>query len=71
MESTISQSPISRPAAFADLQRREARSGTPSKSHHRLAGTRAYFVGATVFGSRRFTASDMRGSDAALSEVAP
>jgi isocitrate lyase len=57
--------------AFADLQRREERSGTPSKSHNRLAGTRAYFAGGTVFGSRSFASSDMRGSDAALSEVTP
>jgi isocitrate lyase len=58
-------------AAFAGLQQREARSGTPSKSHNKLAGTSAYFVGGTVFGSRSFAASDLRGSDAALSEVAP
>jgi isocitrate lyase len=58
-------------AAFADLQHRETRSGTPSKSHNRLAGTSAYFVGGTVFGSRSFASGDLRGSDAALSEVAP
>jgi isocitrate lyase len=56
-------------AAFPDLQLREAASGTPSKSHNVLAGTNAYFVGGTVFGSRSFAAEDMRTSDAELSGV--
>ena len=56
-------------AAFPDMQKREAESGTPSKSHNELAGTSTYFVGGTVFGSRSFAAGDMRGSDAELSEV--
>ncbi|MBI3994157.1 MAG: isocitrate lyase/PEP mutase family protein [Candidatus Lambdaproteobacteria bacterium] len=57
--------------AFADLQEAELRSGTPSKSHNLLAGTNAYFVGGTVFGSQSFVSDDMRGSDAELSGVAP
>ena len=56
-------------AAFADLQKREAASGTPSKSHNVLAGTSAYFVGGTVFGSSSFESGDMRKADADLSEV--
>jgi len=56
-------------AAFADLQRLEAQTGTPSQSHNALAGTSAYFVGGTVFGSRSFAAGDMRSSDAELSHV--
>ncbi|GIX48338.1 MAG: isocitrate lyase [Candidatus Tectimicrobiota bacterium] len=56
-------------AAFADLQRREAAVQTPSRSHNLLAGTKAYFVGGTVFGSRSFTAGDVRQSDAELSLV--
>jgi len=58
-------------AAFPDLQEREARSGTPSRSHNVLAGTPTYFTGGTVFGSRSFSSGDVRASDAALSEVAP
>jgi isocitrate lyase len=56
-------------AAFADQQRLEIQSGTPSKSHNVLAGTNAYFVGGTVFGSNSFAAGDMRSSDAELSVV--
>ena len=56
-------------AAFADLQVREAASGTPSKSHNNLAGTSAYFTGGTVFGSTSFASGDMRATDAELSEV--
>ncbi|HUJ75542.1 MAG TPA: isocitrate lyase/phosphoenolpyruvate mutase family protein, partial [bacterium] len=40
--------------AFPHMQKREAESGTPSKSHNNLAGTATYFVGGTVFGSRSF-----------------
>jgi isocitrate lyase len=58
-------------AAFPHLQQREAESGTPSRSHNTLAGTAAYFAGGTVFGSRSFSAGDVRSGDAALSEVAP
>jgi isocitrate lyase len=58
-------------AAFPDLQEREARSGTPSKSHNTLAGTATYFAGGTVFGSRSFSSGDVRSSDAELSNVAP
>jgi isocitrate lyase len=58
-------------AAFPDQQRKEIASGTPSKSHNLLAGTQAYFVGGTVFGSSSFVSDDMRGNDSALSEVAP
>jgi isocitrate lyase len=58
-------------AAFPDQQRKEIASGTPSKSHNNLAGTSTYFVGGTVFGSRSFASGDMRGNDAALSEVHP
>ncbi len=54
--------------AFPDLQEREGRSGTPSKSHNRLAGTGAYFAGGTAFGSRSFQRGDIRSSDAELSE---
>ena len=57
-------------AAFPDLQKREAASGTPSKSHNQLAGTSAYFIGGTVFGSESFASKDIRTSDAELSEVA-
>ena len=57
-------------AAFPDLQRREAESGTPSISHNQMAGTNAYFVGGSVFGSGSFASSDLRASDAELSEVA-
>ncbi|MCH8882393.1 MAG: isocitrate lyase/phosphoenolpyruvate mutase family protein [SAR324 cluster bacterium] len=56
--------------AFADLQLLEGESGTPSKSHNQLAGTQAYFVGGTVFGSGSFKSGDLRSSDAELSEVA-
>ena len=56
-------------AAFADLQRLETKTGTPSKSHNVLAGTNAYFVGGTVFGSRSFASGDMRSTDAELSHV--
>jgi len=56
-------------AAFADLQRLEAETGTPSKSHNVLAGTTAYFVGGTVFGSRSFASGDMRATDSELSNV--
>jgi isocitrate lyase len=55
--------------AFPDLQRREAASGTPTKSHNQLAGTKAYFVGGTIFGSQSFAARDVRQSDAELSLV--
>lgn len=55
--------------AFPALQRREAESGTPSKSHNQLAGTSAYFIGGTVFGSRSFVSDDLRSGDSALSEV--
>lgn len=58
-------------AAFPSLQRREAESGTPSRSHNQLAGTATYFAGGTVFGSRSFQAGDVRASDAELSNVAP
>lgn len=57
-------------AAFPALQRREAESGTPSKSHNQLAGTAAYFTGGAVFGSGSFATADLRGNDADLSEVA-
>ena len=56
-------------AAFADQQRLELQSGTPSKSHNVLAGTKAYFVGGTVFGSRSFASGDVRATDAELSHV--
>jgi isocitrate lyase len=56
-------------AAFADQQRLEIQSGTPSKSHNVLAGTKAYFVGGTVFGSRSFASGDVRATDAELSHV--
>lgn len=56
-------------AAFPDLQRREAASGTPTKSHNQLAGTKAYFVGGTIFGSQSFAAKDVRKTDAELSLV--
>jgi len=56
-------------AAFADQQRLEIQSGTPSKSHNVLAGTNTYFVGGTVFGSRSFASGDMRATDAELSHV--
>ena len=55
--------------AFPDLQRRELDSGTPSKSHNNLAGTKTYFVGGTLFGSQSFEAKDMRKSDAEISLV--
>ena len=56
-------------AAFPDLQRREAASETPTKSHNQLAGTKAYFVGGTIFGSQSFEAKDVRKTDAELSLV--
>lgn len=54
--------------AFADMQKEEEASGTPSKSHNNLAGTSTYFVGGTVFGSTSFESEDIRSSDAELSE---
>ena len=56
-------------AAFPDQQHREAASETPSKSHNQLAGTKAYFVGGTVFGSQSFESRDVRKTDAELSLV--
>lgn len=56
-------------AAFVDLQRKEIESQTPSKSHNHLAGTKAYFVGGTVFGSQSFASDDVRQTDAELAEV--
>ena len=56
-------------AAFPDLQHREAASQTPSKSHNQLAGTKAYFVGGTVFGSQSFASRDVRKTDSELSLV--
>jgi isocitrate lyase len=56
-------------AAFPDLQHREAASETPTKSHNQLAGTKAYFVGGTIFGSGSFAAKDVRKTDAELSLV--
>ncbi|PON15691.1 hypothetical protein C2W62_22475 [Candidatus Entotheonella serta] len=55
--------------AFPDLQHREAASGTPTKSHNQLAGTKTYFVGGTLFGSQSFEAKDMRKTDAEISMV--
>ena len=55
--------------AFPDLQRREAASGTPTKSHNHLAGTKAYFAGGTIFGSQSFESRDVRKTDAELSLV--
>lgn len=55
--------------AFPDMQHREAASGTPSKSHNNLAGTKTYFIGGTLFGSQSFEAKDMRKSDAEISMV--
>ncbi len=54
-------------AAFPDMQRMEAETGTPTKSHNQLAGTSAYFVGGTVFGSQSFVSDDVRSTDAELS----
>jgi isocitrate lyase len=56
-------------AAFVDLQRREAEAQTPSKSHNQLAGTKTYFIGGTLFGSRSFAADDVRQTDAELAIV--
>lgn len=56
-------------AAFPALQHREAASKTPTKSHNQLAGTKAYFVGGTVFGSQSFASRDVRKTDAELSLV--
>ena len=58
-------------AAFPDMQMKEREAGTPSQSHNTLAGTSAYFVGGTVFGSGSFSTKDMRETDAELSEVNP
>ena len=56
-------------AAFPDLQLKEREAGTPSQSHNTLAGTSAYFVGGTVFGSKSFASGDIRKTDSELSEV--
>lgn len=55
--------------AFAEMQYNEKGSGTPSISHNKMAGTSAYFAAGNAFGSKSFSATDIRDTDSALSEV--